>query len=115
MAKTNPDTSFILRVLSGKLSKSFDIKTLPDQIAKTFSSQKPGSTITSKKVITVGKYKAVQILYSFQGDDYSMSVLPTPSKTFYMTFWAKQGELANSGIEINQINSAVASYAASHQ
>lgn len=115
LSKTSPDTSFILRTLRGKLAADFSIKTLPDQLVTIFKEQKPGFELTEKKLTTLGKYEAVQLRYSFKNDDYLMSVLPTPNNTYYLTFWAKKGQLTPSLPEIDQINSSIADYATAHQ
>src|SRR3989338_5480071 len=64
LGSAKPSGSFVWRVLKGKLAKSVDVATLPDQIAAELTSGINGAKVISKEVAKVGSFDAVKIIYT---------------------------------------------------
>ncbi|HCM52090.1 TPA: hypothetical protein DIS56_03105 [Candidatus Saccharibacteria bacterium] len=97
--KTNPESSLIIRAITGKLQKDVDFKALPGQIADTLAREAQNVTIISKDVARIGAYEAIVVRYKQVSKDNVnfeniMTVMPTLNQTFYLTARAKQADFS---------------------
>ncbi|HLG90985.1 MAG TPA: LpqN/LpqT family lipoprotein [Candidatus Saccharimonadales bacterium] len=115
-SRHNPDATTIIRAVATKLEANFDIKTLPDEVVKSLSKEIEDFSLVSKEIAKVDNYQSVEIRYKQKGYEYLMVIIPQPqsSRTFYLTFSAKDDDFEKIGSHISEINQSVAKYISSN-
>ena len=108
LKKADPESSTLVRAITGKLEKDIDIKALPGQIADTLSREAQNVTIVSKEVVRVGPYDAIKVRYKQVSKDNVtfenvMTVIPTLNQTYYLTARTKQADFSKIEADIDKL------------
>jgi hypothetical protein len=117
--RNNPTALVVVRETIGSLEKDFDIKKQPDLVAASLQKELNGFKLISKSVTKVGSYDSVKINYTAPAPDElqyetAMFIIPTPNKTFYVTYQSPEDE-AEISKDIATINQAIVQYIKTHR
>lgn len=91
-------SSLVIRRITKKLAKDFDIKTLPEELVQAFSKKVVNFKLLGKGLIKIGDYKAAQIHYeqldyrSNQTYENLVISLPMQWQTFHIAFRAGKSD-----------------------
>ena len=105
--RSNPNASLIIRKIVGQLDENFDIKTLPEALVATFSTELKGFTLVDKEVKKFGGFETAQVHYkqTTKGETFEnlIVVMPTANQTFYLTFRASEDDFAEAQDDFDTI------------
>ena len=102
-------SSLVIRRLTKKLAKDFDIKTLPEKLTQAFSKKAINFKIVSSGLVKVGSFQAAQIRYeqldsrSNKTFDNLVISLPMKWQTFHIAFRAEKSDFKTGEKDILKI------------
>lgn len=111
-ARTDPAVSLSVREVKGVLTKDFNIQDLPSEVVTSLEHGVDGFSLSHQGLIKIGTYQAVNIGYMAFDSNHvkyanDMFIVPTPQKTFYITYHGSEEDLSKVGADISQINLSV--------
>lgn len=118
-AHTNPEASIVVRMDQANLAKGTDIKTLPADITKRLKDSLTGFSLIDSGVINIAKTQAIRVTYKdLNGSliyEHTQFIIPTKTRTFYLTISAKNSDFAQLTSDITKISEVFTGYVVAYK
>ena len=112
----DPEATFILRTIVGKLEEGVDMDGLSDQIVAAFEKEIENFDLVEKKVSRLESFNSVEVTYKQKSSEDNKTyqsriiIMPTKNQTLYLTFRSEDTDFEKIEADIEKMTSDFAAY-----